>query len=600
MDDAQVHFVRSVEDLSEFRRWAGERRDWMAVDTETDGLRSWDGRVRLAQIGDRQTAWAFDWTWWAGAVRQFLGEYTGNLVFHNSKFDVHFLELMGAWTPRWNQVHDSQDMVSLVDGGGPSGLKRAAARHGHPAAARGEVLLKDAMARNGWDWATVPVDFPPYWGYGGLDAILTARLAETMWPHVEAGYRDLYELERGARVALYNMEKKGVLLDMPYVERKRAELEAEANALRSWSLTTHGCGLGSPAVLVEKLQELGAVLTERTDSGSLSTNSVVLTLLTMHPDRVLAQFAANALRYRKATKTASAYFRNFMELADVNRRLHPSIRQMGAKTGRMSVAQPSLQNLTRGPEVRDAFLPSPGNRLVLADYDQIEMRILYHFCRDPNLHAAIMSGDLHTTTARMVYGDPTITKDDPRRQPAKSSGFAKVYGAGLRQFAATAGIPEDEAAIFMKLYSEAFPGVDPFIGKVQATGRQRLRDDGEAWVRTPAGRRQVAEPSKPYTLVNYLIQGTAADVLKQTAVRLHAAGLGEYMVLPVHDEIVFDVPEADVGDVLRSIEQIMPVGEEHFGVPLTVGTEVVSRWGDKYRKMKRDDPVELTDVGVED
>jgi DNA polymerase-1 len=201
----------------------------------------------------------------------------------------------------------------------------------------------------------------------------------------------------------------------------------------------------------------------------------------------------------------------------------------------------------------------------------------------------------------MAYADPTITKDDPRRQPAKSAGFAKIYGAGIETFAATAGIPLDEARHFMELYNEAFPGVDPFMGKVQAIARNRLRDEGAAWVKTPAGRRQVADPSKIYTAVNYLIQGTAADVLKQTIVRLDAAGLGEFMVVPVHDEVVFDVPLDQLEEVRRIAGEIMPVPAEQYGVPLTVGEDVVYRWGDKYSKRgeTHDDPVELADLGVE-
>lgn len=217
---------------------------------------------------------------------------------------------------------------------------------------------------------------------------------------------------------------------------------------------------------------------------------------------------------------------------------------------------------------------------------------------------AIMSGDLHTTTARMVYGDPTIDKKDPRRQPAKSSGFAKVYGAGLEQFAATAGIPVDEARRFMELYSQAFPGVDPFLGQVQAVGRRRLQTDGEAWVKTAGGRRQVASPDKLYTLTNYLIQGTAADVLKQALVRLDQAGLAEYAILPVHDEIVFDVPVDLADEVAREAAAIMEVPAEVYGVPLTVGVDTYSRWGSKYRPageaFVEDDPLELEDLGLED
>lgn len=600
MDDVSVHFVRDVDDLGAFLTWLDQSRTWLAVDTETSGLRWWDGKLRLAQIGDARTAWCFDWDWWAGAVRQGLSRYRGPIAFHNGNFDLHWFKRYGVPLPPRSQLHDTQVMTALLDSGMFTGLKPAAARRVDPRFARGEGLLKDAFAQHGWDWDTVPVDFPPYWGYAGLDTIGTARLAENEWPEIQAGYADLYELERGAGTVLFEMEERGLALDMEYVHRKSEELAREAAALQAWAQQTHGVGLGSPSKVAERLVQLGAKLTQKTDSGGLATTSVVLKGLTPQGGPV-AEFAEAVLRHRKASKTLSTYFRRFTELVDARGHIHPSIRQMGAKTGRMSVATPPFQALTRGPEVRDAVIPSSeAHRLLLVDYDQIEMRLLYHYCRDPALYAAIMSGDLHTETARMAYGDRTITKDDPRRQPAKSAGFAKIYGAGIETFAATAGIPVEEAQHFMALYDEAFPGVNPFMGRVQAVARNRHRDEGAAWVRTQAGRRQVADPGKLYTAVNYLIQGTAADVLKEALVRMDAAGLGEYMILPVHDEVVFDVPREDLEDVRQTVSRLMPVPAEVYGVPLTVGEDVVDRWGDKYRKEGPvDSPLELADLGVE-
>lgn len=596
MDDTKVHLVREVADLEEFLRWLSGRRGWVSCDLETSGLDWWRGEPRLAQIADRDTAWCLEWKWWAGAVREALGRYRGPLAFHNAKFDLHWLDRAGAYAPWWPQIHDTQVMVSLIDGGRPSGLKPAAARHVDPRAGRGERQLKDAMAKNGWGWDTVPTGFAPYWGYGGLDAILTARMAETLYPQIEARFRELYELERGCLAVIYGMETRGVRLDMEYVHSKFKELGREVEQLGAWGRTHHGIGMGSPAQLVDRLLQLGASLTKKTDTGKLSTDSVVLKLLSLSSDPVIAELADKALRRRKKSKTKSAYFRNFIDLVDGDR-LHPSIRVMGARTGRQSVATPSLQNLTRGSEVRDAFVPSEGNRLVLADYDGIEMRILYHYCRDPALRAAIMSEDIHTTTARLAYADNTITRDDRRRQTAKSSGYAKIYGAGIETFAATAGVPVEEARDFMNRYSEAFPGVDPFMGRVTAIGRQRLQQDGEAWVSTWLGRRQVSEPDKIYKLVNYLIQGTAADVLKRQTVALSEAGLEEFMVLPVHDELVFDVPDAEVDAAGRVIDEVMPIPEEVFGVPLTVGAAAVDRWGDKYREDVEDliDPKDTED-----
>lgn len=599
LHETSVRLVRTIDDLTDVVTWLARDREWLAIDTETSGLDWWRGELRLVQLGDVDGAWVLPWKWWAGAVRELIASLPARrqkIVFHNAKFDVHWLQRNGGWDrPDWSLIHDTSTMVSLVDGGRPTGLKLAAARHVDPRAAAGERLLKNGMDDAGWTWATVPLDFQPYWGYAGLDCVLTARLAEALWPQVQSGYAELYELERASSATIYGMESRGARIDPVYTEAKRAELSAEVAALTAWGKTSHGMAIGSPQQLLTRLLSLGAVITRLTDKGNLSTDAVTLTLLGLDPNPELAELARKALRARKARKTVSAYLDNFLELMDGEHRLHPSIRQQGARTGRMSVAQPSLQNLTRGPEVRDCFIASDGHKLITADYDQIEMRLLYHYCRDPNLREAILSGDLHTTTARLVYGDPTITKDDWRRQPAKSAGFAKVYGAGVEQFSATAGVTVEEGRRFLELYAQAFPGVDPFMGRVQATGRQRLRDTGEGWVKTAAGRRQVASPDKLYTLTNYLIQGTAADVLKRQMVRLDQAGLGDYMILPVHDELVFDVPEAEVEEAVRVIGELMPVPEEVYGVPLTVGIDVYDRWGEKYslKGQAKDDPLEV-------
>lgn len=598
LHETRVRMVTCVDDLAEVAAWLDRDRGWLAVDTETSGLDWWRGRLRLVQLGDVESAWVMAWDWWAGAVREFLAiaaRRRTRLVFHNAKFDLHWLQRHRAIDrPDWELVHDTMVMCSLVDGGRPAGLKLAAGRHVDPRAAAGERLLKEGMAQAGWTWATVPLDYGPYWGYAGLDTVLTARLATVLYPQVQAEYADLYELERGTTAVLYEMERRGARVDLEYTRAKRAALTAEVENLAAWCKTAHGFAIGSPQQLVTRFLAMGAELTRTTDKGKLSTDAITLTLLGLAPDREVAELATKALRARKARKTVSAYLDNFLDLADEEDRVHPSIRQQGARTGRMSVATPSLQNLTRGPEVRNCFVPSEGNVLVLADYDQIEMRLLYHYCRDENLRTAILSGDLHTSTAQLVYGDPSINKDDPRRQPAKSAAFAKIYGAGVEQFAATAKITVDAARHFLDLYAKAFPGVDPFMGRVQAVGRQRLRDGGEAWVKTSGGRRQVASPDKLYTLTNYLIQGTAADVLKEQTVRLDLAGLGEYMVLPVHDELVFDVPAHLEEEVVRTVRELMPVDEERFGVPLTVGIDVVyERWGDKYAKRAVDEPLEV-------
>jgi DNA polymerase-1 len=184
--------------------------------------------------------------------------------------------------------------------------------------------------------------------------------------------------------------------------------------------------------------------------------------------------------------------------------------------------------------------------------------------------------------ARVLYADPNLSKKEKRRQTTKSVNFAKLYGAGLEKIALTAGITVDECKAFTELYDTTFPGIKRFQRQVEQVAQQRLKDDGVAWVKTPIGRRLVGERGKEYALVNFIIQGTAADVLKEALVRLDSAGLSEFLLLPVHDEVIFEVPVEDTIEVKHLINQMMT--DTRWAVPLTASCEgPFERWGDKYR-----------------
>ena len=293
------------------------------------------------------------------------------------------------------------------------------------------------------------------------------------------------------------------------------------------------------------------------------------------------QLAYQVLARRKAEKIRGTYLDAFQEHVDGQNFVHPRMNQLGARTGRMSMERPALQTLPRGRVIRDCFIPRTGNVLLSADFDQIEMRLLAHFAGDQGLIDAINSGDIHTATAQQVYQDSTIGHKDPRRQIAKSVGFAKIYGAGPEKIALTAGVSLAEAKEFLDQYDKNFPGVRGFQTQVAKIAEARKRDEGRAYVKTPIGRLEVSKDDRDYALVNALIQGMAADVFKEALVRLDEAGCGDFMLLPVHDEVIFDVPEDDVDEVKQLITRAMR--DDRWAVPITVGIDgPLSRWGDKY------------------
>lgn len=567
-DDVEFTLVECWDEAAEFRRWLGERRPVLAVDTETDGFRWWDGQLRLVQFGDAHAGWAIPFDRWAGVVQEALRSYEGDVVFHNAKFDLHWLERFGAG-PQRHRVHDTAVMAHLVAPDQRVGLKEAASRWIDHRAAAGQDELKRAMAQAKWTWGTIPVEYEGYWVYAALDVVLTARLWEHLIPQVRADFHAVYDLEMAASHVLMDMETRGIRVDLRYAEEKQTELWAYAQTAREWCEETYGFGIGSNRNVAAQLLADGVSLTERTEKGAWKMDEAVLAGID-HP------LASTVLGVRKAEKFAHSYFGKFIDMAD-GEFLHPSIRPLGARTGRMSVADPPLQQIPRGPLVRNAFMAREGHKLVGADYEQVEMRLAAHFSEDPGLIDAFTSGDdFFCATASRMYGEP-IDKGDPRRSTTKNAMYAFVYGSGPAQFGKTAGISEGEARAFMDRLSSTFPGLRAFSEGVQRTAYARGLREGTEYVHTPLGRRLVAPEGRAYALVNAAIQGTAADLFKQALVEADALGLGDYLVLPVHDELILDVPEEDVPEVQQTLIKAMQ--RDDFRVPLAVDSNYSDRWG---------------------
>jgi DNA polymerase-1 len=467
----------------------------------------------------------------------------------------------------WERVHDTRPMLHLVDSLGPQSLKPAAAKYLGPWARMGETELKKGMRSHGWDWATVPTDYGPYWVYACVDTILTARLADKLWPQVQP-YRESYDLEMACQRILSGMELRGVRLDVDYVEDAAAALrERVAEQLAALPVNPN-----SPAQIAAALQEAGVELTKRTEGGGFSVDEEVLASLE-HP------LAAQLLAYRRDKKVLTSYFESFLE-HQTDGWLHPSINQLQAKTGRMSVTNPAMQTLPRSAFVRDAIVPDDeDHQLVLVDYDTQELRIAAHLSGDANMVAAFLEDrDLHAETAALAFGDEW-TKE--HRTYAKNGMYSYAYGASARKFAKTIGVPAADGERIFAGIAEAYPGLAATMEKVVASVRERAGDGDSGWVRLLDGRHLRVPVDKAYVGMNYLIQGSCATVLKQAIVDLDAAGLGPYMRLPVHDEMVFSIPRDEVEDAIPTIRDCME--RRDLRVPLTVGTTVVDRWGDPYR-----------------
>lgn len=582
LDEVVLNLVTSVDEAYEFMQWLGERREVLGVDTETGGFDWWREPLRLVQFGDTQTGWAIPWERWGGVVLEALEKYKGPMVLHNTKFDVHFIEHHGGIKFPWRDLHDTRVMAHLIDSSGSTALKPLSAKLIDRKAAAMQSLLDTAMATNKWTWRTVPLDYGHYWQYAALDPVLTARLYEQFKPIIDAEYRDLYELEVEVERICLGMENRGARIDLQYCDETAEKMNRYVDETTRWVKETYGISPGTNQAVIDILQREGYEFTKHTDSGALSLDKEVLGAIP-HP------LAQAVLGRRRAQKVVSTYYSNFADY-QLDGFIHAKMNTLAARTARMGVSEPALQTIPRhanenvfSSTVRDAFIPRDGHRLLSSDFDQIELRIFGHLCQDPAMLAAIRSGeDPFTAMARTIFSDGSITKKDPRRQTSKNATYAKFYGAGVAKFSMTAGIPFAEGEAFMNAYDMTFPGVRTFQNTVQHTAEQRKLTDGVAWVKEPSGRRHVADPGKEYTLVNYLIQGYAGTIFKMKLVELDNAGLGDFMILPIHDEILMDVPENLVEEASRQVASIM-CDDQILSVPVTAGVEVYSRWGDKYR-----------------
>jgi DNA polymerase I len=575
--EVDLNIVETWEDAEEFMRWLGQSRPILGCDTETGGFDYWRCALRTVQFGDLDTGWTIPWEGWGGLAMDALKRYDGDIVYHSMKFDLHFLEVNGCKLNH-SKMHDTGTMSNLLRPGMSWALKTLGAQLVDPSIAVAQGNLKTIMAKNRYTWANVPVLLPDYWAYAALDPVITAHLYQIFKPQLTGQLAELYEVEVACQFIIAEMERRGALVDVDYCQRRQEELLTFATDMRAYVMDTYGFSVGSLKPLAAQFQNDGIVLTKQTPEGAWSMDEKVLSEID-HP------LASDVLNVRKTEKMANSYFGNYIDYADSNNVLHPLVNMIGARTGRMSISRPALQQVPKNKYMRDAIIPRPGNRLVSVDFEQIEMRLLAHFSQDqPLIEAFAEEGDFFRNTARRLYGDPTIDKGDERRNVTKHASYAKVYGAGIPKFASRAGITVDEATAFIETFNTSFPGIQRFVNTVSETAMEHYKESGIPYVVTEFGRLEIAESTnKLYKLVNYMIQGTAADVFKHTIIALDDVGLTDYLVLPVHDECVFDCPAEDSEDVMHeAMAQFRKMGE-HYVVPLDADGDIVERWGDKYK-----------------
>lgn len=601
LDGVQLHLVDSVDKAAELMSWLSERRplNAIAIDTETgelpgnprkDALSPWHGQLRLVQIGDGMTGWSIPWEDWKGVFYEAMDRFEGPIVCHNIAFEAKWFDQQSTWRMPWHKAHDTMLMAKIIDPLGSGALKKLTSQYVDPQAAAAQAVLDYGLSDNGWTWGTVPVNFDPYWQYGALDPVLTMRLFERFWEHCAPGkpFSIAYELEMNTRRIVTQMELNGARLDLDYSQKKYDELIAYTEQVKTWAKETYGFSIGSNQQLVTSFENMGSPITERTEKGQKSASADQLKIIVRDGNEEAKQLADTTLKYRKALKLANTYFLNFLN-DNIDGFVHPSVNTMGARTGRMSIQNPALQTLPKGDDVvRKAFLPKDDDHVIItSDLDQVEFRMFASLSQDPNLiqlflRADATGSDPFTEIGRDVYRDPTIQKSDKRRALIKGVVYGRLYGAGVAKQAITAGVPEEQMREVSNAFDQNYPGMQMFQKAVEQAGLKRLESEGVGYVNTWTGRRLPCDDDRVYTLVNYLIQGGAAEVFKSNLVKLDQADLTDLLIVPVHDEIVLNAPREDAEEIKQLVKKCMTT-TEGWAVPLTADADgPLENWGSKY------------------
>ena len=603
LQDVQLHLIDSVDKAREFLSWLGERRphNAIAIDTETGelpggardhALSPWHGQLRLVQVGDGKQGWAIPWKEWSGVFYEAMNKFDGPIVCHNIAFEARWFDVQSDWKLPWHRAHDTMIQAHIIDPLGSGALKRLAALHVDGRAVALQESLDIELIKNGWTWGTVPTNFQPYWAYGALDTVLTMRIWEMFYEKCGPGgpYNKAYELEMATRRIVTRMEINGARIDLDYSKRKYDELTAYSESVKSWAKQTYnGASISSNMQLVRLFEGLGAEITEFTPTGNKAVTKDQLKLLTITGNDEVKNLAEVTLKQRKADKLANTYFLNFIN-DNVNGLVHPSVKTLGARTSRMSIQNPALQTLPKGDDtVRTAFIPKDEDHVIItSDLDQVEFRMFASLSNDPNLislfnRADATGSDPFTEIGREVYNDPSMQRSDKRRNLIKGTVYGRLYGAGVAKQALTAGVAEGQMRTVSDSLDTRFPGMATFQKQIEDAGMRRLRAEGQGYVYTWTGRRLPCDEDRVYSLLNYLIQGGAAEVFKSNLVKLDQADLTEYLIVPVHDEIVLNAPRKDAQEIMKVVQECMTT-REGWAVPLTAGIDgPLENWGVKYR-----------------
>ena len=599
---ADALVVETVLDAAALNRWIARitRAELTAFDTETDSLDPLRARIvglsfsveagqaAYVPLGhdypgapeqlDRETVLAL--------LRPWLEDERCAKVGQNIKYDSHVLLNHGIGLRGWQ--HDTMLQSYLLEAHRPHSLESLAERH----LGRRGLSYEDVCGKGVHQIPFCQVEVGRAAQYSGEDAEMTLAVHRHLWPQLQAQpqLRELYErIEMPTAEVLGVMERHGVLIDAGVLLRQSHELATRMAALEQQAHTLAGrpFNLASPKQIGEILfRELGLPIKKKTATGAPSTDEDVL-------QELAADFPlpAKLLEYRGLAKLKSTYTDKLPQMVNPGTgRVHTHYGQAVAVTGRLASNEPNLQNIpirtAEGRRVREAFVAPAGHRLISCDYSQIELRIMAHLSGDEALLSAFTQGlDVHRATAGEIFGlDPEEVSSEQRRY-AKTINFGLIYGMGAFGLAQNLGIDPKAAKDYIERYFSRYPGVKRFMDETRAAaaanghvetlfGRRIELPD----IRGGNGPRRAAAERQA---INAPMQGTAADLIKLAMLAVQrtllAEGRSSRLILQVHDELVLEVPEAELDWAIATVPALM-ASVAQLKVPLLAEVGVGENW----------------------
>lgn len=570
-EPCRIYIPETEEDGHAFLDWMRQHSHLpLGLDTETTGLQVYQNgfRVRLVQIGSVREAWVLRADQYRQVIRQAILRHP-RFIAHNFPFDAqvldHCLDLpIQTMTPK---VIDTIILSKLIEPHRATGhkLKGLSQQYVDRSAVDTQDGLIEEFHKIGktkhTGWAFIDIDNETYLRYAGLDVLYVSRLFEILVRMArELLLTELIQFEHTIQGYLNVMQRRGLRIDLDYAAGAREQFLLEAEDHLALVRDEYGLeNINSSQQVAAALLESGAQLTERTDSGQYKVDKgVLLPLAGMDeywediPDFEGANpLARHIAKGRRAQRFGNNYLGKFIDLADPSGRIHPTITGVEARTSRSSVSDPPIQQLpSRDWKVRRAIIADPGHLVLSADYAQIEMRLVAALADIKKMKHAIENGiDLHGFTAELAYGPDFTPK---HRTHMKSAGFTVVYGGGAKGMSRKLGISMQQARAVHNAYNRVYPEIKRWANKLQRDARA----NGMV-MRSPSGRILALDRDRIYAAINYQVQSTAADVLKNAIEALFVAGLGDYLLMPVHDELVGQAPESEAVEIARAIGETM-------------------------------------------